>query len=98
MFGKQAESCAQFLRKGSIAHVEGRIQTRSYDKDGVTQYRTEIVGDRIQFGPRPPKGDVAAEGDMDQRPPSERAPEEPAASDTGIGYPDEDIDISAIPF
>lgn len=65
VFGKQAESCAQYLKKGSVAHVEGRIQTRSYEKDGVKMYRTEIVGDRIQFGPRPPKGDVAPEADVD---------------------------------
>jgi single-strand DNA-binding protein len=47
VFGKQAESCAQFLRKGSIAHVEGRIQTRSFDKDGIKMYRTEIIADRV---------------------------------------------------
>ena len=35
VFGKQAESCAQFLRKGSIAHIVGRIPTRTWDKDGV---------------------------------------------------------------
>ena len=42
VFGKTAESCASYLRKGSAAYVEGRIRTRSWDKDGQKQYRTEI--------------------------------------------------------
>lgn len=53
VFGKQAESCAQYLKKGSSALVEGRLQTRSWEKDGAKQYRTEIVADHVQFGFRP---------------------------------------------
>jgi single-strand DNA-binding protein len=103
VFGKQAESCAQYLKKGSIAHVEGRIQTRTWDKDGVKQYRTEIIADRVQFGPRPgvvngPKSDVAAEGDTDQRPPSERGAGEATANAGPIPYPEEDINPDVIPF
>lgn len=50
VFGKQAEFCAEYLRKGSAAHVEGRIKTRSYeDKNGQTKYSTEIIADRVQF-------------------------------------------------
>ncbi len=53
VFGRQAETTSQYLTKGSLALVEGRIQTRSWDgKDGSKQYRTEIVAERIQFGPR----------------------------------------------
>ena len=53
VFGNQAENVAQYLRKGNSALVEGRIQTRSWDdKDGRKQYRTEIVADRVQFGPK----------------------------------------------
>jgi single-strand DNA-binding protein len=103
-YGGQAESCAQFLRKGSIVHVEGRIQTQSYEKDGVKMYRTDIVADNVQFGPRPgslngPVKDVAPESDTDQRPPSERAAGAATASAAPIPYPEEDdIDISSIPF
>lgn len=50
VFGKQAESSAQYLKKGSQVLIEGRMQTRSWDKDGVKQYRMEIVADRVQFG------------------------------------------------
>jgi single-strand DNA-binding protein len=51
-FGKTAESCAQYLKKGQSAMVEGRIQTRTWEKDGQKQYRTEIVADSVQFGPK----------------------------------------------
>lgn len=40
---KLAEICGEYLRKGSLIYIEGAIQTRSWDKDGVTQYTTEIV-------------------------------------------------------
>lgn len=59
VFGKQAESCAKYLTKGSGAYVEGRLQTRSWDKDGVKMYRTEIVADTVQFGAKPQPGTIA---------------------------------------
>ncbi|WP_077591223.1 single-stranded DNA-binding protein [Planococcus lenghuensis] len=46
---KQAENTANFLKKGSLAGVEGRIQTRSYEKDGQRVYVTEVVADSVQF-------------------------------------------------
>src|SRR3954465_15655317 len=53
VFGRQAETVAQYVKKGSMLLVEGRIQTRSWDgADGQKRYRTEIVADRVQFGPR----------------------------------------------
>lgn len=54
VFGKTAENCAQYLSRGSAAYVEGRLQTRSWDdKDsGKKQYKTEIVAETVQFGPR----------------------------------------------
>ncbi len=92
VFGKQAELVNQYLKKGDSALVEGRIQTRSWDgQDGQKRYRTEIVADRIQFGPRPSAPSTAPEeiaGD-------EAA--EPTPSD--IQYPDEeDINPDDIPF
>src|SRR4051794_31719806 len=53
VFGKTAESCSLYLKKGSTAYIQGRLQTRSWDKDGVKQYKTEIVAEKVQFGPRP---------------------------------------------
>jgi len=51
-FGRQAETIAQYLRKGSALYVEGRLQTRSWETDGVKKYRTEIVAENTQFGPK----------------------------------------------
>jgi single-strand DNA-binding protein len=42
-FKKTAEIIQQYVQKGSVLYVEGKIQTRSWEKDGVKQYRTEIV-------------------------------------------------------
>ena len=45
LFGKQAETAAEYVKKGQMEYVEGRLQTRSWeDKDGVKRYSTEIVG------------------------------------------------------
>jgi single-strand DNA-binding protein len=51
VFGKQAELCGQYLKKGREVYVEGRIQTRQYEaKDGSgKRSRTEIVAQRVQF-------------------------------------------------
>jgi len=53
-FGKLAEICNQYLKKGSLTMIEGRIQTRNWkDQDGNTKYRTEIIAEGLQMGPRP---------------------------------------------
>ena len=50
VWGKQAETCGQYLSKGRQVYIEGRIQTRSYDdRDGNKRYVTEIVAQRVQF-------------------------------------------------
>ena len=53
VFGPMARNVAQYLKKGSSAFVEGRMQTRSWDTaDGQKKYRTEVVADTVQFGPK----------------------------------------------
>ena len=50
VWGKQAENCAKYLRKGSQCAVAGAIQVRSYDaSDGLRRYVTEVVADEVQF-------------------------------------------------
>ncbi|MEB3103053.1 single-stranded DNA-binding protein [Ferviditalea candida] len=44
-----AETCSNYLRKGRLTAVEGRIQTRNYDKDGRKIYVTEIMADNVRF-------------------------------------------------
>lgn len=103
VFGKQAENCAKYLTKGSSTYVEGRMQTRSWEKDGVKQYRTEVIADRVQFGP---KGSGAAGGGSNSAAPTAGAG---AAAATGSGdrgssasvlpdYPEEEINPEDIPF
>ena len=63
-FGKIAEIVCQYLNKGSGIFVEGRIKTRSWEQDGTKKYRTEIIGEQMQFGPK--KDGQTGGGSMDQ--------------------------------
>ena len=50
IFGKTAENLAQYCGKGSLVGIQGRLQTGKYtDKDGKTQYTTNVVADRVEF-------------------------------------------------
>lgn len=50
VFGKLAESCSNYLRKGRLAAVHGRLQSRSYEgRDGIKRYVTEVVAARVEF-------------------------------------------------
>ena len=50
VFRKQAESCANYLQKGSMAAVEGRLQIRKYDdKEGIRRISPEVVAARVQI-------------------------------------------------
>lgn len=54
VWGKQAENCANYIGKGRLAAVEGRLQIRSYDgNDGQRKYITEVVADTVKFLDRP---------------------------------------------
>ena len=49
VWGDTAENCSKYLSKGRSVYVEGRLQTRSYDKDGQKHYATDVVADRVVF-------------------------------------------------
>ena len=49
VWGKQAESCANYLAKGRMVAVSGRITTGSYEKDGKTVYTTEVLAQNVEF-------------------------------------------------
>lgn len=50
VWGRQAENCNQYLKKGRSVYVEGRLTTRKWqDKEGHDRYSTEVVADRVQF-------------------------------------------------
>ncbi len=48
-FGKLGEICGEYLNKGKQVYIEGRLQTRSWEQDGVTRYTTEIVASEMQM-------------------------------------------------
>lgn len=51
-FGKQAESCGQYLTKGSAILVEGRLRERKWETDGVQKSKFEVMASSIKFMPR----------------------------------------------
>jgi single-strand DNA-binding protein len=97
VFGRQAETVNQYLKKGSSVLVEGRMQTRSWDgPDGKKNYRTEIIADRVQFGSRS-AGQGASSGSQNSQG-STAAKAAPKEEIDTIAYPEEDINPDDIPF
>ena len=98
VFGRQAETCSQYLKKGQSVLVEGRIQTRSWaDQAGVKKYRTEIVADRVQFGPKSAGGAGGYSGGS--QPSVVTGGAGPGESEPdSIDYPSEEINPDDIPF
>jgi single-strand DNA-binding protein len=62
-FGRLAEVCSDYLRKGRLVYIEGKLRTREWDgKDGLHRYTTEVVADHMQMlSPKPPEEDGAGE-------------------------------------
>lgn len=83
-FGRTAEVCGEYLKKGSQVYIEGSIRTRKYtDKDGVEKYATEIRGDRMQMlGSRAGGGMADMDDGYNQAPPPPRSPQ-PAGESRG---------------
>lgn len=92
-FGKLADVMGQWLKKGRPVYIEGRMQTRSWEQDGVKRYRTEIVADTFQFGA---DGGVRGDSQGGSTPTPER--EAPTQKGNAPDYPEEDINPEDIPF
>lgn len=97
-FGRQAEICGEYLRKGSAVYVEGRLQTRKWtDKDGNERSTTEIRGDRMQMlGGRGGGGAEMREPDYSgasDSPPPARKPAPAGGAKKSSGFDDLDDDI-----
>lgn len=87
MFGKLAEIASQYLRKGSLVYIEGRLQTRSYEKDGKTRYSTDIVaGEMRMLG-----GRQEAAGGEERPTPQPRPAEAATGSGTALAGMEDDI-------
>lgn len=100
VFGKQAENCVQYLDKGQKVYVEGFIKNRVEETDAGKRYHTGIVAEKVQFGPKTGAGGTNTHSE------GESTPQGNVATNSGtkkgdmdpIDYPEEDIDISQIPF
>lgn len=99
LFGRQAEIASQYLTKGALVMIEGRLQTRSWkDSSGNTKYRTEVVGQGLQLGPKSQnKSSILGASE-----PEPTAPEEPAQSAPQEEIPiieeEGEINVKDIPF
>lgn len=51
-YGKTAELIHQYLGKGSGIYIEGRLKTSTWEKDGAKYYKTEVIAESMQFGPK----------------------------------------------
>lgn len=94
LFGRLAEIANQYLNKGKTCLVIGRLQTRSWEgKDGQKRYRTEIVGEELQLGPRN-QGDFGGSGESSNT--NARKNSKPANDDE----PEDEgeVDVEDIPF
>ncbi len=100
VFGRQADTINQYLKKGSSVFVEGRMQTRSWEKDGKKNYRTEVIADRVQFGPRGSGGGArsTSSGQGGDEMGGGREEEQAPAPGPGIDYPKDEINPDDIPF
>jgi single-strand DNA-binding protein len=91
MYRKLAELAGEYLKKGSPVYIEGRLQTRKWEKDGVTRYTTEIIGDNMQF--LGSKSAQSNEGDSNTPPAKDNAPQAQERGSLG-----EDDFENSIPF
>nr|MBU1328277.1 single-stranded DNA-binding protein [Candidatus Omnitrophota bacterium] len=64
VFGKQAESCSQYLTKGRPVFIEGRLQYRAWEQDGQKRSTLDIVADRVQFLGSPTKHGTGGSEEM----------------------------------
>jgi single-strand DNA-binding protein len=106
IFGRMADTAGQYLKKGSIVLIEGRLQTRDWlDAAGVKHYKTEIVTESMQLGPRPSgtTGNYAPAQNFNPKPVTK--PENSPSTTKPMAEPDipiieenDDIDVKNIPF
>lgn len=96
VFQRAAENCSQYLSKGSLVYVEGRIQTRKWqDQQGQDRYSTEIVASTVRFLDK--KGDRNSDDFAPQQNTRSKAPQEPM-EDYGSPFPSEASDMDDTPF
>lgn len=96
VFGKQAESCAQYLEKGQMVMVEGRLKNRAVEDRGEKRYKTGVLADHVSFGKKI-GGETTQSTDSYKTSDSE-ANKGQTKHVAEIPYPTEEIDPEDIPF
>lgn len=104
-WGRQAEVVREYLKRGRLVLVEGRVQTRSWEgQDGQKRWKTEIIAERIQLGPRPQGERGTAAASPPQKPDNKTKTAEDIPvidEDTPMTFDDDEqksIDPKEIPF
>ena len=94
LWGRLAQIASQYLQKGNMVYIEGRIRTRSWDApDGTKKYRTEVIAERMQLGPKPMGGTGGGEIQKEQE-----GKDEPKTEEIPIIEEEGEIDVKDIPF
>lgn len=83
-FGKLAEICGEYVKKGQQVYVEGKLKTEKYNKDGIDRYSTKIIGEKMQM--------IGSKSDASRQ----DATQKPRIETSGSGF--DDMDDSSIPF
>jgi len=90
-WGRLGEICAQYLKRGQLAFVEGRIETRTWEaQDGTKKFRTEIIAENMQMGPKTGGGGAPSTGGGYAAPSRSSEEEVPIVED--------EIQVKDIPF
>lgn len=101
-FGRIAEIAGEYVRRGSKAYIEGRLQTREWEKDGVKRYTTEIVVDQsgklLLLDAAPQQGSQQQSRQQQQRPPQQQRQQSRPAPQQQAPAPDYDSFDDDIPF
>lgn len=89
-WGRLGEICAQYLEKGKLVFIEGRVETRSWDApDGTKKYRTEVIAENMQMGPK--SGNTSS-------PATPHSQNDDAIEEIPIIESGDEIEIKDIPF
>jgi single-strand DNA-binding protein len=92
-FGRLADIASQYMAKGSLVLIEGRIKTRSWkDNSGNQRYRTEILAQNIQLGPR------SSANNSSNKPNNSPQKEDVVQEDIPVIEENQEIDVKDIPF
>ena len=98
-WGKLGELASQYLSKGRKVMVVGRLQTQSWEKDGVKRSRTEIVASDVNFLDPPSGGGFSAPAPAESDAPAAETKPAPKAKDVVIqDLGDEPVNLDDIPF